>query len=636
MELNSAQSGIQQPTTFVVALAAALLLSHVATAQPTEETVGNALQYPLVETATSAGWTASDAGGLFIQDADQSVPDRVAEVTATIPQPLRNSDSSTRLNSYLDRANALEEVAFNPSDATRNREVIDFHPWWEPSVRSPIGIANELIPVDVGGLTVTALSSSPFVRSVLTEPEILQNDVIVENAAFDSLAFIEGKFADTDDPIGSALTTGNNSRRYRDDTFTSAAGIRKKSQSGGALELVQRGGFQSNNSTFLIPNPQGTTRLEVNFTQPLRRDRGRAVNLTRVLLAHLDVQMANAEVRQDLESHLTDVTRGYWTLYQARAEWLQRYRLYDRAAQLRDVLRARGAVDSHQRQILRAETAVASRRSDLVRIETRIRNAQAHLRTLTGDVRLKVASQWELIPQEPPLDTLIPVSQRDATITALDNRSDIAESIRKIQAITARVGAARNQVLPRLDMILHSHIAGLDANRNTLGAFGNQFADGRPSVAAGLLYESPFGNRAAQARLARNRLELNRAMYDFEQTTEAAFTDVEVSVRETQTSYAEMTVKKQAIAAAEREVAYLEQRWQLLPDPNESAVLLIEDLLDAQERLADEERAFVTAQLGYALSWVQLRKSMGVLLRLDDCQTSADATFQQLDAEASR
>ncbi|MEZ6078488.1 MAG: hypothetical protein R3C56_23305 [Pirellulaceae bacterium] len=121
----------------------------------------------------------------------------------------------------------LEEVAFNPSDATRNREVIDFHPWWEPSVRSPIGIANELIPVDVGGLTVTALSSSPFVRSVLTEPEILQNDVIVENAAFDSLAFIEGKFADTDDPIGSALTTGNNSRRYRDDTFTSAAGTER-------------------------------------------------------------------------------------------------------------------------------------------------------------------------------------------------------------------------------------------------------------------------------------------------------------------------------------------------------------------------------------------------------------------------
>ena len=96
------------------------------------------------------------------------------------------------------------------------------------------------------------------------------------------------------------------------------------------------------------------------------------------------------------------------------------------------------------------------------------------------------------------------------------------------------------------------------------------------------------------------------------------FTEVEVAVRETQTAYCEMVSKKQSIDAANREVNYLEQRWELLPDPNESAVLLIEDLLDAQERLADEEQALVAAQVGYALSWVQLRKSMGILLRFDD------------------
>ncbi len=620
------------PLRFAVALVAALVFDHVALSQQTAETIQSALPLTFLETATPHAWTTTEAGGLCSQDATNSYSDRAARVASAVPPPLRNSDRSTQLNTFWDRADSLTEVPLAAPTATDMGEAIEFHAWWEPSVLSPIGLAHESIPVDVGGLTLTALTLSPFVRSVLTEPEILQNDVIVENAAFDTLAFIEGKFADTDDPVGSALTTGNNSQRYRDDTLSSAAGIRKKSPGGGALELVQRGGFQSNNSTFLVPNPQGTTRLEINFTQPLRRDRGRAVNLTRVFLAQLDVQVANAEVRQDLENHLTDVTRGYWTLYQARAEWFQRYRLYERAAQLSDVLKARSAVDSHQRQILRAETAVASRKSDLVRIETRIRNAQAQLRTLTGDMRLKELSQWELIPQETPLDLQILVSQRDATITALDNRSDIAESIRKIQATTARVGAARNQVLPRLDMILHSHIAGLDANRNTFGALGNQFADGRPSVAAGLIYESPFGNRAAQARLARNRLELSRAIYDFEQTAEVAFTDVEVAVRETTTSYAEMTVKKQAIAAAEREVAYLEQRWQLLPDPNESAVLLIEDLLDAQERLADEERAFVTAQVGYALSWVQLRKSMGILFRIDDVHTSRETPPQSFEA----
>jgi outer membrane protein TolC len=78
-----------------------------------------------------------------------------------------------------------------------------------------------------------------------------------------------------------------------------------------------------------------------------------------------------------------------------------------------------------------------------------------------------------------------------------------------------------------------------------------------------------------------------------------------------------MVTKQQAIAAASQEVAYLNQRWKLLPDPGESAVLLIENLLEAQERLADEERGFVRAQMAYAMSWVQLRRAMGVLLRFD-------------------
>jgi outer membrane protein TolC len=323
-------------------------------------------------------------------------------------------------------------------------------------------------------------------------------------------------------------------------------------------------------------------------------------------------------VRRDLEDHLINVTRAYWTLYQARAEWLQRKRLYDNAVVLLDVLKARNGVDSHMRQVLRAEAAVARRQSDLIRTETQIRNSQSRLQLLTGDPNLVQSGHRELIPQDIPLSMPVALSQRDATITALDSRSDISESIRKIQAISARVGAAKNQVLPRLDLILHTHVAGLDAQRDTFGAFVNQFSDGRPSYAAGLLYETPIGNRAAQARLARNRWEMVRAIHEFQQTTEEAFTEVELAVRETQTAYSEIVSKTQSIDAANREVKYLKQRWELLPDPNESAVLLIEDLLDAQERLADEERALVTAQVGYALSWVQLRKSMGVLLRMDD------------------
>lgn len=535
---------------------------------------------------------------------------------STIPPAVSHGPYDCRLEPYRSRAYELDPLG--------DRETLpapvagDLRMWWDEAMAKPMGISNESLPIDIANLTQVTIQSSPLVQGILTEPQIMRNDMVIADAEFDSLAFVEAKFADTNEPVGSTLTTGDNSNRFRDHTFSSSLGIRKKTRRGASLELAQKGGYQDNNSTFLVPNPQGTTRLELNFTQPLLKDGGRAVNHTRVLLAQLDIKLAEAEVRADLEKHLVDVTRAYWELYQARAEWLQRNRLLEGAKTLHDILIARDGVDSLQRQVLRARAAVTSRRSDLVRAETRIRNAQAQLRLLSGSPQLIQSRRWELTPQDQPLALSVQVSTRDATVQALDNRPDIAKAIRNIQAVSARVGAAKNQVLPRLDLILSTYVAGLENKTDVFGAWVNQFADGRPSYAAGFLFEVPLGNRASRARLERNKWEMARAMHEFQQTMEVVFADVEIAVRETQTTYEEMSTKRRAIEAAQKEVAYLEQRWRLLPDPNESAVLLIEDLLDAQERLADEERAFTSSQVAYAMSWVQLRRSMGVLLQIDD------------------
>lgn len=537
-------------------------------------------------------------------------------VQPKIPIPIHHGPYRGQLDEYRIRAAEISDAEMGTAtDVTI--PVLSEEIWWQERVAGPIGLSGQALPVDLNGLTQTALACSPLVKSILTEPRIRRSDLVIADADFDTVAFIEGNFADTNEPVGSLLTTGNDATRFRDQTFSSAAGLRKRARAGGALELVQRGGFQANNSSLLDPNPQGTTRLEVNFTQPLLKDHGRAVNNTRVLLAQIDIELAKSDVRAELEKHLVDVTRAYWDLFGARAGWLQRNRLLQGAIDLHRILVARDQVDSLKRQTLRAEVAVASRRSDLIRAEAKIRNSQARLRLLTGDPRLIQRAAWELTPQESPLSVPVKLSTKEATITALDNRPDIAKSIRQIQAVSARVGAARNQVLPRLDMILSTYVAGLDSRRDTFGAFINQFSDGRPSYAAGLLFEVPIKNRASRARLDRSRWELTRAMHEFQQTTDVAFTEVEVAVRETQTALGEMVSKQQAIEAASHEVTYLNQRWKLLPDPGESAVLLIENLLDAQERLADEEQGFVKAQMAYAMSWVQLRQAMGVLLRFE-------------------
>jgi len=511
---------------------------------------------------------------------------------------------------------------------------------WDPTedriefavnVDQAIGMG-KAFPIDLASLIDQALVSSPQIAAFLTTPRVSRQEIIIADSEFDSRAFIDARFSDISDPIGSQLTTGNAATRFLDQTLTTAIGARRRARSGGNLELAQRGGYQSNNSDFLIPNPQSTTRLELNFTQPLMRDRGRTVNQASVVLAQLRHQSDLGQARAEIESHLVKISRAYWELSLSRAHWRIRQQLYQQARDLVEVLRRRSSVDSTNRQVLRAEVASAQRLSALTRLEAQILDAQAKLRALTGDARFASAEQVELIPlDEATLDNSFP-AVRDAKLIALDHRAEIDQSLAQIRAVSVRVGASKNQLLPRLDLILSGYVSGLADRGDAFDAFADQFSRGRPSFAAGFAFERPRGNRSASARVGRNQLELNRAIYRFRQQTEDVITEVEIARRALDTAANSTALKTRSAEAAQREVDYLQQRWEILPDPTESVIELVEDLIEAQDRLGDEQRDLISAKVDHELAQINLRRAMGILVTLgqdDRCVPHAVATVRE-------
>ncbi|MEO1525354.1 MAG: TolC family protein [Planctomycetota bacterium] len=549
------------------------------------------------------------------------------DATGVVPQPVPRGAYDSYLNSYRGRtldlagnANAWDDGGEEGTDVGP----IDLTMWWDEWIHQPLGFANSTLTIDVSALTSSALINSPAVNSVLAEPQIRQTDVTAADSAFDPTVFLEGRFVDTNDPVGNTLTTGDNSDRFRDETLSADAGVRRRTRNGGELELIQRGGFQENNSIFLQPNPQGTTRLELNYTQPLRKDSGRMVNRSRIMIAQLRAHQASSNARTAIEDHLLEVTRAYWTLYRVRALWLQQQKFVGSARQLYGLLNSRTGFDTGKRQLLRARAELASRQSELTRAAAEIRDAQSRLRALVGGHELIAASGSEWLTAEHPLGNPLAIDPQQSVIEAIENRADISAALQTIHEVTVRVGASKNQVLPQLDLLLGAYVAGLDSRRDTWGALVNQFSDGRPGFSIGLAYEMPVGNRAARSQLNRRRWELFQATQDFRQVTEAAITQVEIAARETRTAFNEMQQKKLSVDATESEVAYLTQRAELLPDEEDSFVLLIDNLLDAQERLAQEERDLVDAQVAYALSWVLLRKATGVLLKMDPVASTAN------------
>ncbi|MHB8973953.1 MAG: TolC family protein [Pirellulaceae bacterium] len=521
-----------------------------------------------------------------------------------------NCDGQQWLQAFRSR---IQEESQPPQTAPVSGLPVGFQAWWDRPVRAP---STPALRVAIGQLVEGALQYSSYIQMVSTEPRILNTAVVEEQAVFDWRGFLETTYNDTNEPVGNILTTGNLDERYLDRTWSSNGGVRRDNRLGGNVELSQQLGGEQNNSRFLLPNPQATTQLELRYTQPLLKRAGRAYNESRIVLAEIHAEMSSDKLAEDLESHLIKVTEAYWELYRARAEYLQRVKLLTSAESALDLLEAREGVDAVQRQVLRARAAVATRRSEIVRARTSIRNAESLLRLLVNDPALVQAGVREFAPADAPLTDELPVAIDQSLFTALQHRPDISSAIREIRASAVRLGVAKKDILPKLDFVASTYVAGL-ANQTDIGrSLSVQFDEGSPSYSVGLLFEVPFGRRAACAQEDRRRWEMYRAFSQFRLTVEEALTAVEVAVREVGTNYREMAGRYHAMVAVTDEADYLSDRWQALPGADDSAMLLLENLLDAQERVAVEEAAFVRAQVGYAMSVVRLKQEMGTLLIL--------------------
>ncbi|HYR57216.1 MAG TPA: TolC family protein [Chthoniobacteraceae bacterium] len=492
----------------------------------------------------------------------------------------------------------------------------DFAPWWIRGQRNTIGETNAAQSVTMDDLYVRALRHSSQIRVFSDLPLIRETGIQEAKGAFDTNAFVQGKFDHANDPVGSTLTTGGASRFIQDE-WTFEAGAKKKFITGTEITVSQQLSRTDNNSIFFVPNPQSKATLALSVVQPLLKGAGIGYNRSVMQIAKLDSDIAMQEFIRQSESHLLEITRTYWALYAARVTYLQKARLVDDTARVTDELRARQKMDAGKSQLFRAESALASRRSDLVRSEAAVRNAQDRLRALTNDPELLASASSELIPRDRLVLSSAPFDAAAAARAALETRPEINQAFLQLRAATIREKMQRNELLPELNLVLQGTLGGLDEHFSDV--YARQYDTGAPGYGAGIVFSIPLENNIARARLNRRRLELRQQIDQLRTTIETVLLEVKISAREVATGYRETQAKYAAVKAFTEDLETLQARRALQAIGEETLMAsYLSTLLDSQDRRANAEEEFIRAAANYQIAIVNLERAKGKLLAYSD------------------
>ena len=489
-------------------------------------------------------------------------------------------------------------------------------PWWTEPETLAAGTQGAM-NIELDQLIWMAMERSPYVRSLLIEPQILEARANATLGAFDPAPFINSLFSDTSLPVGNTLTTGG-PERLNDNLWENSAGIKAKTQGGAQTELAQEMNLKDSNSLFFLPGQQADSKMVLRFTQPLMRGAGRTYNRSSFVVANLSTSESLLDVSTKMQQHAFTIASNYWELYYARANYQQCERGLERLIALRDQLAGRGDLDSLRSQLYRADAQISRQRSQQARSLAQVAASEAKLRAAVGAAEFVNDGGRDLIPITLPADWKPNLDIQSELGLALNCHPNILATHARIKAAKVRLQVAENELRPTLNLVMEGYARGLNGDYNVGSSFGDQFSQGAPSYSAGMTYQRPYRNVTAKAILREKRLEMQKLLFDLDNALLLVSSEVESEIAGAEAAYVELEASVRATLAAHAELEFLEARWgNAFLEPSQSGTsLLLDQLLNANVQLIQTENAWARAQADHMLALTRVRLASGTLLSI--------------------
>src|SRR5215469_988707 len=390
------------------------------------------------------------------------------------------------------------------------------------------------------------------------------------------------------------------------------------------IQVSLAGNRYSSTSGFTFINPYWNTSLNLQFTQPLLKDRWRFENRAPIVIARSNLEQARAIFESQVNDALLRMIRQYWDVVRARGTLDVSQKSFEAAqASYAHDKRALELGALAPLDIYRSEAEVASRRVQVIQGEYALKQAEDALRlTIGADQDNYIAPlDLDLTESPEPAGELKVIDVGTALQEAMQKRPEMEAARQALQGDDVSVRLAQNHLQPNLLLSAFYQSSGIGGNQYSLVNPGQLVSPGGlttslnqlfgfsfPGYGATLTLQLPIRNRAAQADLGTALAGRHRDLYSDQQMRELITLDVNTAVHQLEQSKLTLEAGKTALDLAEKTLAAEKRKYDLGSQP-------IFFLLDSQNRVAIARQALLQAQIDYQNALAAVDHATGTMLQ---------------------
>jgi outer membrane protein TolC len=450
------------------------------------------------------------------------------------------------------------------------------------------------------------LTNSYGIAAQSYNPAIETARVVEAEARFDEVFFANFQNNKQDRPSSSQLESNNSEVR------TIESGIRKMLSTGMQVQVSYALNRSQTDLVFQTLNPTYFNSFIVQFQQPLLRGFGLDYNRAEIELTKLDREMSIEKLRRDVREIVFNVEQAYWQLLQAR-------RVIGAVSQLLSDLeiiyndlekRLQAGYDVYRVQLSFIQSRIERHEAEFVTLTKRVGDAEDALKRLMNDPELDLSKDVGIIPVDVPLIEPLILDQIGEIAAGLANREELHEAKLAIEKAQIGVGVAKNQALPKLDVLFRYVVDGLGSNADR--AFSQLSENDFHEYVVGLQFEWPIGNRGPEAKLRQARLQQAQAIAAHRDLIENVILEIQQAIRVIESEYEQVGPSYRWVTSSEEWADATKARQERRDAPN----LQIE--LDSYESLSMGRRQLLDTLVRYNVALSNLERQKGTLLEYNN------------------